>query len=98
MFLHCSAIYLGLSSNSNSNPFFEYYLNQVLITTCKGTSNFLIQVSQSKFTILKIMSRNNFGEFMKFLPKGLDPFKIQTRFKLDLIPNFLIQNPERFGS
>jgi hypothetical protein len=44
------------------------------------------------------MLRNNFGEFMEFLPKGLDPFKIQTRFKLDLIPDFLIQNPERFGS
>jgi hypothetical protein len=37
-------------------------------------------------------------EFMGFLPKGLNPFKIQTRFKMDLILNFIIQNIERFGS
>jgi hypothetical protein len=31
---------------------------------------------------------------MRFFPKGLNPFKIQTRFKLDLLSNFVIQNPE----
>jgi hypothetical protein len=28
----------------------------------------------------------------------LNPFKIQTRFNLDLLLNFIIQNLERFGS
>jgi hypothetical protein len=40
----------------------------------------------------------NFGGLMRFLPEGLDPFKIQTRFKVDLILNFIIQNLERFWS
>jgi hypothetical protein len=41
--------------NFNFKSFFEYYLNQVLITICKGTSHFLIQVSQSKFILMKIV-------------------------------------------
>jgi hypothetical protein len=44
------------------------------------------------------MSRKNFGEFMKFFPKGLNPFKIQTIFNFGLIPRFLIYNPEGIGS
>jgi hypothetical protein len=35
---------------------------------------------------------------MRFLPKGLNPLKIQTRFKVDLFPNFIIQKLERFWS
>jgi hypothetical protein len=35
---------------------------------------------------------------MRFLPEGLNPFKIQTRFKVDLFLNFIIQNLERFWS
>jgi hypothetical protein len=35
---------------------------------------------------------------MRFLPEGLNPFKIQTRFKVDLCFNFIIQNLERFWS
>jgi hypothetical protein len=37
------------------------------------------------------MSRKIFGEFMEFSLKGLNPFKIQTNFKLNLLPQFLIQ-------
>jgi hypothetical protein len=37
-------------------------------------------------------------EFMRFLPKGLNPFKIQTRFKLEFSLNSIIQNLERFRS
>jgi hypothetical protein len=48
-------------------------------------------VHQSKFTVLKIMSRKIFGEFMKNFLKGLNPFKMQTNFKLDLLHEFLIQ-------
>jgi hypothetical protein len=39
-----------------------------------GTFKFFIQVSQYKFTILKILSRNIFGEFRGFFQKGLDLF------------------------
>jgi hypothetical protein len=35
---------------------------------------------------------------MRFLPEGLNPFKIQTRFKVDLFSNFILQNLERFWS
>jgi hypothetical protein len=44
------------------------------------------------------MSRKKFGEFMDFLLKDLNPFKIQISFKLDLFLEFIIQNPEGFGS
>jgi hypothetical protein len=40
----------------------------------------------------------NFGGLMRFFPKGLTPFKIQTRFKVDLFMDFIIQNLERFWS
>jgi hypothetical protein len=91
-------MYLGLKFNFEFKTFFEYYLNQVQFTTCKGTSNFLMQVSQTKFTLWKIMSIKNFSEFMIFFPKGLNPFNIQTRFKLEFVLEFIIQNPERIGS
>jgi hypothetical protein len=35
----------------------------------------------TKFTFLKIKSRANFGEFIRFFPEGLNPFKIHRRFK-----------------
>jgi hypothetical protein len=35
---------------------------------------------------------------MRFWPEGLNPFKIQTKFKVDLFLNFIIQNLERFWS
>jgi hypothetical protein len=43
--------------------------------------------------VLKITSRKIFGEFMEIFLKCLNPYKIQTIFKIDLIPRFLIQNP-----
>jgi hypothetical protein len=58
---------------------FEFFL-LVLFATCIGTSNFLIQVSQSKFTMLKTMSREICGEIMRLFPKGLNPLKIPTKF------------------
>jgi hypothetical protein len=51
-------------------------------------------VSQSKFTISKMISRKIFGEFMEILSKGLNPFKIQANLIFDLFPGFLLQNPE----
>jgi hypothetical protein len=44
------------------------------------------------------MSSKNFKEFMRFFPKGLEPFKIQKIFKLIFLLNFIIQNPEGIGS
>jgi hypothetical protein len=35
---------------------------------------------------------------MRFLLEGLNRFKIQTRFKVDLFLNFIIQNLDRFWS
>jgi hypothetical protein len=35
---------------------------------------------------------------MKFLHGGLNPFKIQTKFKIDLFLNFIIQDLEIFWS
>jgi hypothetical protein len=32
----------------------------------------------------------NFEGLMRFLPEGLNPFKIETKFKLDLFSNFII--------
>jgi hypothetical protein len=37
-------------------------------------------------------------EFMRFFWEGLNPFEIQTSFKVDLLLNFVIQNLEIFGS
>jgi hypothetical protein len=77
--------------DSGLELFFEIsYL--VLFATCEGTSNFLKQVSQSNFTVLKIMLRKNFGEFMEFFPKGLNSFKIQTEFKCSLLRKFFNSN------
>jgi hypothetical protein len=35
---------------------------------------------------------------MRFLTEDLNLFKIQTRFKVDLFSNFIIQNLDRFLS
>jgi hypothetical protein len=40
------------------------------------------------------MSRRIFGEFMGFFPKGLNAFKIQTNFKLEIPLHFLIHESE----
>jgi hypothetical protein len=41
------------------------------------------------------MSGKNFGKLMEFFLKGLNPFKIQSIFKLDFVMEFRIQNLER---
>jgi hypothetical protein len=47
-------------------------------------------MSQSKFTVLKIILRKIFSKFMEFVLKCLNPFKIQTNFYFELFPGFLI--------
>jgi hypothetical protein len=45
------------------------------------------------------MDMKFYGIYEIFLfPKGLNPFEIQTSFKVDLLLNFVTQNLERFGS
>jgi hypothetical protein len=43
------------------------------------------------------MSSWNIDDFMRFFSKGLNPFKIQTKFKFELFPRYLIKNSEGFG-
>jgi hypothetical protein len=38
-------------------------------------------VCPTKFSFVKIKSRENFGEFLRFLPEGLNLFKIHRIFK-----------------
>jgi hypothetical protein len=40
-----------------------------------------------------MVSRNNFGEFMDFSPKVLNPFKIHGRFKWEFVPKLITWNP-----
>jgi hypothetical protein len=70
----------------------------VLFTTCKETSNIWIQVSQCKIIFRYILGTWNFTGFIRFFQKGLNPFKIQARFKFELFLDFLLQNTEGFGS
>jgi hypothetical protein len=49
-----------------------------------------MQVVSYKFIFLKAWPRDNFDEFIEFFLKGLNPFKIQTNFKLDLFLEFII--------
>jgi hypothetical protein len=51
------------------------YSNQ-LIDTCIETQISCIQVCLAKLTVVKTKSRQNFGEFLRFFPQGLNPFKI----------------------
>jgi hypothetical protein len=78
-------------SYSNSNHFSILKLSPN--ATCKGSSNFCIQVMSSKFIFLKIMTRENFGELFKLFSKDLMPLKIQMKFKSCLLHEFVIQNP-----
>jgi hypothetical protein len=45
-----------------------------------------MQVSQSKFIFLKV----EFWGIDEIFSEGLNPFKIQKRFKVDLFLNFII--------
>jgi hypothetical protein len=36
----------------------------------------------------------NFIEFIRFFWKGLNPFKIQGRFKFEFVPEIVTENPE----
>jgi hypothetical protein len=46
-------------------------------------------VCPTKFVVVKIKSRYNFGEFPRFLPQGLNPFKIERQLKFESIPKFI---------
>jgi hypothetical protein len=77
---------------------FRYYEMKSCLPLVKDLQNICMQVSQCKFIFWRGMWKYNLREFLGFFPWCLNPFKIQTRFKLDLLQNFIIQNMERFGS
>jgi hypothetical protein len=68
-----------------SGQFFWILIKQSSFSTCKGTSNIWIQLSQYKFTFKYIMWIYNFREFIRFFQKGLNPFKILRRFKFEFV-------------
>jgi hypothetical protein len=73
------------SSNLNS---FWIILFKPLFASCKGTSKFWIQVSQSKLTVLKIMPRKNFGWIYGTYPKGFELLKNSSKFQIGIFPRF----------
>ena len=56
--------------------------------TCVVTQNSCIQVCPTKFTFVNIKSRENFEEFPRFSPWGLNPFKIHRKSKFESSMNF----------
>jgi hypothetical protein len=46
-------------------------------------------VCPTNFTFVEIKSRWNFSEFTRFLPQGLNPFKIHNRFKFEFVSEFI---------
>jgi hypothetical protein len=57
-----------------------FYSNQAVWHLFCNSKSY-IQVYPSKFTFVKIKSRRNFGEFIRFFPDVLIPFKIDQIFK-----------------
>jgi hypothetical protein len=55
--------------------------------TCIQTQISCIQVYPTKFIVVKTKSRENFEEFLRVFPYGLNPFKIHRRFKFESVPN-----------
>jgi hypothetical protein len=52
------------------NLFGTYFITQIVTYKCPTKANFV-----------KIRSRRKFGEFIRFFPEGVNPFKIHRRFK-----------------
>jgi hypothetical protein len=65
-----------------------FYSNQVIGHLCCN-SKFLHTSVLTKFTFVKIKSKENFVEFLRFLPEGLDPFKIHRKFKFESVRKFI---------
>jgi hypothetical protein len=59
---------------------FSFYSNQAFGHLYYNL-NYYIEVFPTKFTFMKIKSRENFGEFIIFFSEGLNPFIIHRRFK-----------------
>jgi hypothetical protein len=77
-------MYLGLMFNFEFKYFLWILLNQVIIATCKGTL---------KFCIMKYHAKKDFWWIYGIFPKGLNPFKIQGTFKLEIVPKFMAWYP-----
>jgi hypothetical protein len=49
-------------------------------------------VCPTKFTMVKIMVKENFGEVLKFFPEDLNLFKIHRRFEFESDPKLCSMN------
>jgi hypothetical protein len=58
--------------------------------TCVVTQISCIQVCPTKFTFVKIKSKENFGEFLKFFIEGLNPLKFIQHSNLNLSKSYNI--------
>jgi hypothetical protein len=67
-----------------------FYSNQVVGHLFCNLKSY-IQMYSTKFTFVKIMWRWNFREIIRFFQKGLNSFKIQTKFKCGLFSDFLFK-------
>jgi hypothetical protein len=65
-----------------------FYSNQV-IWHLFCNLKYYIQVYPTKFTFVKIMRRGHFKEYIRFFQKGLNPSKIQGRFKFEFVPKIV---------
>jgi hypothetical protein len=72
---------------SNSNSFLIF--KSTHFDTCIRTPRSSIQVHQTKFIVVMIKLRENFSEFTRFVPQGMNPFKIHGKFKLEYVPEFI---------
>jgi hypothetical protein len=57
--------------------------------TCVVTRNSCIQVCLTKFTFVKIKSKENFGDVFRIFLEGLSPFKIHRILKFESVPKFI---------
>jgi hypothetical protein len=65
------------------------YIQTKSFDTCFVNRISCIQVCPTKFTFVKIKAKENFGEFLRFFPEGLNPFKIHRRFKFESVPKLI---------
>jgi hypothetical protein len=65
------------------------YIQTKSFDTCIEIQISCIQVCPTKFTVVKTKSIENFVEFLRFFPKGLNPIKIHRIFKFESVPTII---------
>jgi hypothetical protein len=64
------------------------FSNQLTLTLVLELQDLLYK-HQTKFIVVMIKLRENFSEFTRFVPQGMNPFKIHGKFKLEYVPEFI---------